>query len=60
MNYFREGNTMLRMIYRRSIENEYRYVMLEMIPADDYSDEHQTLFLYVIELGKDAEMLEKR
>lgn len=46
-DYFKNGNKSLRMIYRRMIRNEYNQVVLEIIPANDYSDEVQNLFLYV-------------
>lgn len=33
--------------YRRLTNNEYRWVLLEIVPALDYSDTNQTLMLYV-------------
>ena len=46
-NYFKEGKTSISIQYRRKYGNEFKQVAMDMIPADDYSVENQTLFLYV-------------
>lgn len=46
-NYFNEGNTSLHIFYRRKIANEYKQVMMEIIPANDYDNDNYTFFLYV-------------
>lgn len=51
-DYFKSGKTSFSIFYRRRLNNEYKPVILEMIPAEDYSDENQNLFLYVRELNK--------
>lgn len=38
--------------YRRRYADEFKRVMMEIIPAGDYTNEHQSLFLYV----KDIDM----
>ena len=46
-NYFREGKTSISIQYRRRYGDVFKQVAMDMIPADDYSDDNQTLFLYV-------------
>ncbi len=45
--YFREGKTSISIQYRRKYSDGFKQVAMDMIPADDYSAENQTLFLYV-------------
>lgn len=45
--YFKEGNKILNIIYKRKINDVYRNVIMEIIPASDYSVEDQNCFLYV-------------
>lgn len=45
--YFKEGKTSISIQYRRRYDDVFKQVAMDMIPADDYSDENQTLFLYV-------------
>lgn len=51
-NYFRSEKTSISIHYRRKYSDGFKQVIMEMIPADDYSDEHQTLFLYVKNIDK--------
>lgn len=46
-SYFQSGKTSLTIFYRRKSAGGFRQTAMEMIPADDYSAEHQTLFLLV-------------
>lgn len=46
-DYFSRGKTSISIQYRRKYEDEYKLVAMEMIPAKDYTDDNQTLFLYV-------------
>lgn len=46
-SYFRSGNVLLRLFYRRKKDDGYVRVMMEMIPATNYRDDAQNLFLYV-------------
>ena len=46
-NYFKEGKTSISIQYRRKYGDVFKQVAMDMIPADDYSVENQTLFLYV-------------
>lgn len=46
-NYFSQNNKPMNIVYRRKYGNEYKKVLLEMIPADDYAEDKQSLFLYV-------------
>ncbi len=45
--HFRESKNAVSVLYRRKVNDEYKQVVMEMIPADDYTDDNQTLFLYV-------------
>lgn len=45
--YFKQGKTSISINYRRKFEDAYKQSAMEMILADDYSDDYQTLFLYV-------------
>lgn len=46
-SYFNLGKDCLRVFYRRRIDCEYKSVMMEIIPSRDYSEDNQSLFLYV-------------
>ena len=45
--YFKKGKTSINIIYRRKYGNEFKQTSMEMIPANDYNDNNQSLFLYV-------------
>lgn len=45
--YFKAGKTSISIQYRRKYADGFKQVAMDMILADDYSDENQTLFLYV-------------
>lgn len=45
--YFKDGKTSVSIQYRRKYDDGFKQVAMEMIPADDYSADNQTLFLYV-------------
>jgi len=45
--YFASGKKFLSILYRRKIENEFRKVVMDIIPAGDYSNNNQSMFLYV-------------
>jgi len=51
-SYFKNNKSSLSIFYRRKYGDEYKQVMLEMIPAKDYSDENQNLYLYVKNIDK--------
>jgi len=51
-DYFISNKTSLQIFYRRKYENEFKKVMMEMLPANDYSDDNQSLFLYVKSIDK--------
>ncbi len=46
-SYFKRNQKSLCIFYRRKYDNDYKKVMMEIIPANDYSDKSQNLFLYV-------------
>ena len=50
--YFAGNKTSLCIFYRRKYEDTFKQVMMEIIPADDYSDDNQSLFLYVNNVEK--------
>ena len=45
--YFKHDKTTLNLFYRRKYGQEFKQVMMEIIPANDYSPENQNLYLYV-------------
>lgn len=45
--YFRSGKTSISIFYRRKCDEGFKQVAMEMIPADDYEENNQALFLYV-------------
>jgi len=45
--YFKGGKTSISIQYRRKYADGFKLVAMDMIPADDYTEENQTLFLYV-------------
>ena len=50
--YFAGNKTSLCIFYRRKYEDTFKQVMMEIIPADDYSADNQSLFLYVNNVEK--------
>ena len=46
-SYFRQGNTSFSLFYRRKLDDEFKTVKLEMVLADDYANDNQSLFLYI-------------
>lgn len=50
--YFAEGKTSLHIFYRRNYDGVYKQVMMEMIPAKDYADDNQSLYLYVKDIDR--------
>ncbi len=51
-DYFKHDKTSISIFYRRKYEEGYKQVMMEMIPADDFSNTNQSLFLYVKSIDK--------
>ena len=51
-DYFASDKTSLHIFYRRKFGDEFKQVMMEIIPADDYSKDNQSLFLYVKNIEK--------
>lgn len=51
-NYFAGNKTSLHVFYRRKYEDGFKQVMMEIIPANDYSNDNQALFLYVKNIEK--------
>lgn len=50
--YFTGNKTSLHIFYRRKYEDGFKQVMMEIIPANDYTDDNQSLFLYVKNIDK--------
>lgn len=44
---FHDGKQSVTVTYRRKFDDTYKEATMELIAADDYSDDCQTLFLYV-------------
>lgn len=51
--HFMSGEKELCISYRRLIGDKFHKVLMEIIPAKDYSDTNQSLFLYVKNIDKD-------
>ncbi len=51
-DYFDGDKTSLHIFYRRRYGDSFKRVMMEIIPANDYSPENQSLYLYVKEIDK--------
>lgn len=45
--YFYSGKTSLHILYRRKIDQTFKQVMMEIIPANDYTENNQSFYLYV-------------
>lgn len=50
--YFKGNKTSLHLFYRRKYEDGFKQVMMEIIPANDYSEDNQSLFLYVKDIDR--------
>lgn len=48
--YFKNNKMPLRIFYRRKLNDDFRRTLMEIIPANDYTDDNQSLFLYVKDL----------
>lgn len=46
-NYFASGKKDLYIFYRRKYDNQFKNTMMEIVPAKDYKDDNQTMYLYV-------------
>lgn len=46
-NYFHSSKTSINIHYRRKFGDEFHRTAMEMVPADDYRQDNQSLFLYV-------------
>lgn len=51
-DYFAGNKTSLHLFYRRKYGDVFKQVMMEIIPANDYSEDNQSLFLYVKDIDK--------
>lgn len=51
-SYFSGNKTSLHIFYRRKYGDDFKQVMMEIIHASDYSDENQSLYLYVKDIDK--------
>ena len=50
--FFAEYDEPLSIFYQRMINGKYRQTIMQIIPTSDYSDEKQTAFLYVKDIGR--------
>ena len=46
-DYFASNKTSLHIFYRRKIDLTFKQVMMEIVPANDYSPDNQSFYLYV-------------
>lgn len=49
--YFRNGNLACGMQYRRKVDDKFRLVMMDMIPAPEYADDNQIVFLMIKDIS---------
>lgn len=45
--HFRSSGSSMRLRYRRKIKGDFRWVLLELLKADDYADDCQKVILYI-------------
>lgn len=50
--YFAQNKSSLNIFYRRKYAEGFKKVMMELIPAQDYKNNNQTLYLYVNKIDK--------
>lgn len=50
--FFAQGGQHLNIFYRRRIGSVYRQAMMEMLPAEGYTNEEQSLYLYVKDIDR--------
>lgn len=55
--YFKEDKTALSVIYRRRFDDVFKPVMMEIISTSDYSNDNQTLLLYIKNIDKETDIL---
>ena len=46
-NYLKNNEENFRLKYRRKNKDEYRWVLLEMLKAEEYADDNQVTILYI-------------
>lgn len=51
-DYFKNENATLHVFYRRKYGDEFKRVMMEIVPANDYGEDNHKLFLYVKNIDK--------
>lgn len=51
-SYFKGNKTSLHIFYRRKYKDGFKQVMMEIIPSKEYSDENQSMYLYVKSIDK--------
>lgn len=51
-SYFLSGKTSLNVFYRRRFDDTFKLVMMELIPANDFSFSNFSLYLYVKQIDK--------
>lgn len=49
--FFSTGNVHYRIRYKRKLGDTYHNVIMEMMPAMDYTEDNQTVYLYVKDIG---------
>ena len=51
-DYFSKNKSVLKIFYRRKYGDDFKDVIMEIVPAEDYREDNQTLYLYVKEIDK--------
>lgn len=50
-DFFKRGNNILVIRYRRKYGDEFKAAMMEIIPTSEYTEDNQIIFLYVKDIG---------
>lgn len=51
-DYFTQKRNCLKIFYKRRLGNRYRDTLMELFPAETYSDDNQILYIYVKDIDK--------
>lgn len=51
-SFFKSGNRLLELTYRRKYGDDFKPAIMEIIPTNEYTDDNQSLYLYVKNVGE--------
>lgn len=50
--FFKAGNTCFALYYSRMIAGEFKKALMEIVPASEYTDENQVVYIYVKDIDR--------